>query len=333
MKRREFIAGLGAAAWPLAARAQQQGGPMRRVGVLMNGVATEDPAQSFVAAFSEALRQAGWTEGQNLRIDVRWNAGDAELARTYAAQLIGLLPDVILTSSTTNLTVIRQATNTVPVVFVQVSDPVAQGIVPSLIHPGGNITGFSQYEFSIAGKWLDLLKKIQPGLERVAVMFNPDTAPQSRFFMQSIETPAQALGVQAIAVPVRSTAEVEPALERFASEPNGGLLLPTDTFTRLRTDLILGVAVRQRLPTIGTSADFAKQGGLLGYITGSTADLLDVFRRAGAYVDRILRGAKPGDLPIQQENRYTLVINLKTAKALGLTIPETLLATADEVIQ
>jgi putative ABC transport system substrate-binding protein len=311
----------------------QQGDRMRRVGVLMNGVATESPAQSFVAAFSEALRHAGWTEGQNLRIDVRWNAGDAELARTYAAQLIGLLPDVILTSSTTNLTVIRQATSTVPVVFVQVSDPVAQGIVPNLAHPGGNITGFSQYEFSIAGKWLDLLKKIEPGLERVAVMFNPDTAPQSRFFMQSIETPAQTLGVRAIAVPVRSTAEVEPALERFASEPNGGLLLPTDTFTRLRTDLILGIAVRQHLPTIGTGPDFAKQGGLLGYITGSTADLLDVFRRAGAYVDRILRGAKPGDLPIQQENRYTLIINLKTARALGLTIPETLLATADEVIQ
>jgi putative ABC transport system substrate-binding protein len=333
IKRRTFIAGLGsAAAWPLVARAQQ-GGPMRRVGVLMNGVATESPARSFVAAFSEALRHAGWTEGQNLRIDVRWNAGDAELARTYAAQLIGLLPDVILTSSTTNLTVIRQATSTVPVVFVQVSDPVAQGIVPNLTHPGGNITGFSQYEFSIAGKWLDLLKKIEPGLERVAVMFNPDTAPQSRFFMQSIETPAQTLGVRAIAVPVRFTAEIEPALERFASEPNGGLLLPTDTFTRLRTDLILGVAVRQRLPTIGTGPDFAEQGGLLGYITGSTADLLDVFRRAGAYVDRILRGAKPGDLPIQQENRYTLIINLKTAKALGLTIPETLLATADEVIQ
>jgi putative ABC transport system substrate-binding protein len=335
VKRREFITLLGSAAgvaWPLAAWAQQ-GGPMRRVGVLMSGVATESEQQSYLAAFSEALRRAGWTEGQNLRIDIRWNAGDAELARTYAAQLIGLLPDVILTSSTTNLTVVRQATSTVPVVFVQVSDPVAQGFVPSLSHPGGNITGFSQYEFSIAGKWLDLLKEIAPGLQRVAVMFNPDTAPQSKFFMQSVETAAQALGMRAIAVPVRATADIEPALERFASEPNGGLLLPTDTFTRLRTDLILGVAARRHLPAIGTSVDFAKHGGLLGYITGGSNNLLDEFRRASAYVDRILRGAKPGDLPIQQENRYTLVLNLKTAKALGLIIPPTLLAIADEVIE
>jgi putative ABC transport system substrate-binding protein len=235
MKRRDFVTLLSAtvAAWPLLARAQQRE-PMRRVGVLMNAVATESLQQSYLAAFSEALRQSGWSEGQNLRIDVRWNAGDVELARTYAAQLIGLLPDVILTSSTTNLTMVRQATSTVPVVFVQVSDPVAQGFVPSLSHPGGNITGFSQYEFSIAGKWLDLLKKIEPGLERVAVMFNPDTSPQSRFFMQSVETAAQALGLRAIAIPVHTTADIEPALERFASEPNGGLLLPTDTFTRLR---------------------------------------------------------------------------------------------------
>jgi putative ABC transport system substrate-binding protein len=333
MNRRQFITLLGgtAGAWPVAALAQ--GGPMRRVGVLMNAVATESLQQSYLAAFSEALRQAGWTEGQNLRIDVRWNAGDAELARTYAAQLIGLLPDVILTASTTNLTMVRQATSTVPVVFVQVSDPVAQGFVPSLSHPGGNITGFSQYEFSIAGKWLDLLKKIEPGLERVAVMFNPDTAPQSRFFMQSAETAAQALGVQAIAAPVRATADIEPALERFASVPNGGLLLPTDTFTRLRLDLILDVAVRRHLPTVGTSADFVRQGGLLGYVTATTNDVLDEFRRAAAYVDRILRGAKPGDLPIQQENRYTLIINLKTAKVLGLIIPPTLLALADEVVE
>jgi putative ABC transport system substrate-binding protein len=333
IRRREFIAGLGSTvAWPLVAQAQQ-GGPMRRVGVLMNGVATESPLTSYLAAFSEALRRAGWAEGQNLRIDIRWNAGDAELARTYAAQLIGLLPDVILTSSTTNLTVVRQATSTVPIVFVQVSDPVAQGFVPNLTHPGGNITGFSQYEFSIAGKWLDLLKQIAPGLARVAVMFNPETAPQSKFFMQAAETAAQALGMRAIAIPVRASAAIEPALEHFASEPNGGLLLPTDTFTRLRDELIIDAALRRHLPAIGTGVDFAKHGGLLGYISASYDNLLEEFRRAAAYVDRILRGAKPGDLPIQQENRYTLAINLKTARTLGLTIPLTLLAIADEVIE
>jgi len=334
MQRRDFITLLGGAAanWPLAARAQQ-GGPMRRVGVLMNGAATESLEQSYLAAFSEALRRAGWTEGQNLRIDVRWNAGDAELARTYAAQLLGFSPDVILASSSTNLTVFRQATSTVPVVFVQVSDPLAQGFVPSMTHPGGNITGFSQYEFAIAGKWLDLLKQITPALARVAVMFNPDTSPQSKFFMQSAETAAQALGVRAIAVPVRSTTEIEPALERFAGEPNGGLLLPTDTFTRLRQELIIAATLRLRLPAIGTSSDFARNGGLLTYNSNSADNVRDEFRQAAAYVDRILRGAKPGDLPVQQENRYQLIINLKTAMQLGLTVPPTLQYAADEVIE
>jgi putative ABC transport system substrate-binding protein len=334
IQRRDFLTLIGgtAAGWPLAVRGQQSG-PMRRVGVLMNALATESRQQSYLAAFTEALRRAGWTEGQNLRIDVRWNAGDAELARTYAAQLIGLLPDVILTASTTNLTVVRQATSTVPVVFVQVSDPVAQGFVPNLTHPGGNITGFSQYEFSIAGKWLDLLKQIAPALERVAVMFNPDTAPQSKFFMQAVEMAAQALGVRASAAPVRSTGEIEPALARFASEPNSGLLVPTDTFTRLREELIIDAALRGHLPTIGTSADFAKKGGLMSYISADSDRNQDQFRRAATYVDRILRGAKPGDLPIQQESRYTLVINLKTAKQLGLTVPPTLQYAADEVIE
>ena len=332
MNRRDVLTVLsGAAAWPVTARAQQAA--MRRVGVLMGGVATETQEQSYLTAFSEALRRAGWTEGQNLRIDVRWNAGDAELARTYAAQLIGLLPDVILTASTVNLTMVRQATSTVPIVFVQVSDPVAQGFVPSLTHPGGNITGFSSYEFSIAGKWLDLLRQIAPELARVAVMFNPEASPQSKFFIAAVETAAQTLGVRATAIPIRTTAEIEPALEGFASEPNGGLLLPTDTFIRLRQELIIDVALRRRLPAIGAAPDFAKAGGLLGYITTSTNVVLDQFRRAAAYVDRILRGAKPGDLPIQQEDRYTLIVNVKTAKALGLTIPAILQATADEVIE
>jgi putative tryptophan/tyrosine transport system substrate-binding protein len=258
MNRREFIPILGAAtAWPLAARAQQPD-RMRRIGVLMNSTATDATWQSYHAAFVQGLRQLGWIEGQNLRIDTRWSAGDAALARIYAAQLIGMTPDVILASSTTNLTVIQQATSTVPVVFIQVSDPVAQGFVANVTRPGGNLTGFSQYEFSIGNKWLDLLKEIAPGLARVGVMFNPDTSPQSKFFMRSIEAAAPALGVQASVIPVRGTADIEPAFERFAHAPNGGLILPTDSFTNLRIELIADLAARHRLPSISANNRFPK---------------------------------------------------------------------------
>src|SRR5262249_50931975 len=264
VKRRGFIMLLGgAAAWPLAARAQRE--PMRRIGVLMNGAATETIPQSYVGAFVQGLRQLGWTEGQNLRIDVRWNAGDAALARIYAAQLIGLTPDVILTASTTNLTEIRQATSTVPVVFVQVSDPVEQGFVASITKPGGNLTGFSMFEFSVGGKWVDLLKEIAPSLARVAVMFNPDTSPQSKFFMRSIEAAAPLHGVQVIAAPIRTTTEIESALQDFSRQPNGGLILPTDTFTRLRSKLIAELAERHRLPSISAYDGFSKDGGLMYY--------------------------------------------------------------------
>jgi putative tryptophan/tyrosine transport system substrate-binding protein len=215
MRRREFIAGLGsAAAWPVVARAQQ-GDRMRRVGVLMGGAATETEYQSHLAAFVEELSRLGWNERQNLRVDVRWNASDAGLGRIYAAQLIGLMPDVILAVTTINLTVIRQATNTVPVVFLQVSDPVAQGFVATMRQPGGNLTGFSAYEFSIGGKWVGLLKEVAPSLALVAVMFNPNEAPQTKFFMQAIEATASSLGVQAIAMPVRDDADIEPALARL----------------------------------------------------------------------------------------------------------------------
>ena len=330
MRRRTFITLLGgAAAWPLAARAQQ-GERMRRIGVLMNSTAT-DAWQSYHAAFVQGLRQLGWIEGQNLRIDTRWSAGDAALARIYAAQLIGLTPDVILASSTTNLTVIQQATSTVPVVFIQVSDPVAQGFVANVTRPGGNLTGFSQYEFSIGNKWLDLLKEIAPGLARVGVMFNPDTSPQSKFFMRSIETAAPSLSVQPVAVPVHATADIEPALEGFARAPNGGLMLPTDSFTGLRGQLIADLAVRYRLPSIATNSQFPKQGGLMYY--GASVNLVDQFRQAASYADRILKGAKPGDLPVQRADKYTLIINLKTAKALGLTVPLPLSGLADELIE
>jgi putative tryptophan/tyrosine transport system substrate-binding protein len=329
MNRRAFLLGGAAAAWPFTATAQPS--QLRRIGVLMNGAATETVPQSYLAAFVQALRQLGWTEGQNVRIDVRWNAGDAQLARIYDAQLIGLMPDVILAPSTTNLTVIQQATSTIPVVFLQVSDPVAQGFVASVAKPGGNLTGFTMYEFSIGGKWVDLLKEIAPDLTRVAVMFNPDTSPQSTFFMRSVEAAAPSLRVQVTAVPVRATADVEPALERFGREPNGGLILPTDSFTRLRQKLIAELAGRLRLPSISPVIDFPKDGGLMSY--GANIGLPDQYRQAAGYVDRILKGAKPNDLPVQQAEKYTLVINLKTAKALGLTVPIPLLGLADEVIE
>jgi putative ABC transport system substrate-binding protein len=332
MRRRKFIALLGgtAVAWPLATRAQQ-GGVAKRIGVLMNGAATDAAGQSYVAAFVQALRPLGWAEGQNIRIDIRWSAGDAALARTYAAQLIGLLPDVILASSTNNLTAVRQATSTVPVVFVQVSDPVTQGFVPSLNKPGGNLTGFSMYEFTIGGKWLDLLKEVAPGLGRVAVMFNPDTSLQSKFFMRSIEAAAPSLGVQPIMLPVRATADIEPAFESFARAPNGGLILPTDSFTNPRQQLIADLAARHRLPSISAYSQFPQQGGLMYY--GADINVLDQMRQAASYVDRILKGAKPGDLPIQRADKYRLIINLKTAKTLGLTVPLPLSGLADELIE
>ena len=331
MRRREFIAGIGsAAAWPVVARAQQ-GERVRRIGVLMDRIATETTRQSLLAGFVQALRQLGWTESQNLRIDVRWSAGDAALARTYAAQLIGLIPDVILASTTINLTVIQEATSSVPVVFVQVSDPVAQGFVASMRRPGGNITGFSLYEFSIGGKCLDLLKEVAPGLTRVAIIFDPEASPQSKFFMQEIEATASSHGVQPTAVPVRTTADIEHALESFARQPNGGLMLTTNAFTVLRNKLIADLAIRYHLPSISIGLDFPNNGGLMRY--SASIDVFDQFRRAASYVDRIFKGEKPGDLPVQGPTNYQLVINLKTAKALRLTIPETLLATAHEVIQ
>jgi putative tryptophan/tyrosine transport system substrate-binding protein len=330
MKRREFIAGFaGAVAWPLAARGQQPA-RIRRVGVLMDGTVTEPERQSWLAAFVQGLRQLGWTEGQNIRMDVRWNAADAGLARTYAEQLIGLMPDVILAASTVNLTAIRQATSTVPVVFVVVADPVGQGFVGSVPHPGGNLTGFSYFEFSLGGKWLGLLKEVAPGFGRVAVTFNPDMGPQYKFFMPVIEAAAQSFGVEAIATPVRSTADIEPALASFVREPNGGLMLPGDSFTIVHQKLIANLTGRFRLPSISGIPDFAKDGGLMDY--GPQIDLLGQYRQAASYVDRILNGLKPDSLPIQGPDKYRLVFNLSTAKTLGLIVPPTLLAIADEVI-
>src|SRR5262249_32761316 len=244
---------------------------------------------------------------------------------------IGLQPEVILAATTKNLEVIREATTTVPVVFVQVSDPIAQGFVASLTKPGANLTGFSAYEFSTGGKCLDLLKEIAPGLTRVAVLFNPDTSPQSKFFMRAVETAASSRGVRAMAVQLGAAPDIERAITNVAREPNGGLILPTDTFTSWPQKQIAELADRHRLPAISWNPVFAKVGGLMSYSVAVTT--LEQYRQAAAYVDRILKGAKPGDLPIQQADKYTLVINLKTAKALGLTVPLPLLGLADEAIE
>jgi putative ABC transport system substrate-binding protein len=331
MKRRDFITLVGgvAAAWPLAARAQQAD-PLRRIGVLMGAAATEGEYQAYLGAFKQGRRQLGWVEGQNLRTDVRWNDGGAELARIYAAQLIGLMPDVILANNTFNLTAIQRATDTIPVVFVQVADPLAQGFIANRRQPGGNVTGFSLLEFSLGGKWVDLLKQAAPDVARAGVVFNPD-APQNRFFMQAIEAAVPSLGVEMIPLQVRTAAEVEPALAGFARVPNGGLVLLYDNITHFEYAKIADMARRLNLPSISSGPDFAKNGGLMDY--GPRIELVGQYRQAAIYVDRILRGTKPGDLPVQAVDRYTLIVNLKTAKTLRITVPYSLLITADEVIE
>ncbi len=329
MRRREIITLIGgvAAAWPLAARSAQQ--PRRRVGVLMNDVATDAAAKAFVAAFVQQLRRLGWIEGENLQIEYRWNQGDAALAQRYAAELVALAPDAILSASTNNLTALQRLSPTTPIVFVQVSDPVAQGFVLSLAHPGGNITGFTPFEFTMGGKWVELLKQLVPGLMRVAVMFNPQTSPQSKFFMTAIESAAPRFGVSVAAALVQSIADIEPTIEKFAREPNGGLLFPTDAFTVVHRKPIIDAVARHGVPAIYSNALFVRDGGLICY----SPAIGDQFRQAAVYIDRILKGAKPGDLPIQTPTKFNLIINLKTARSLGLDVPMNILLAADEQIE
>ena len=329
MRRREFITFLGGAATagPLPAWAQQRG--QRRLGVLIQGKPTDESYRSFLTAFIDAFQKLGWIDGQNIRIDYRWSADDAELANFYAAELVALNPDVFLASTTSNLIALQRVNHAIPMVFTSVSDPVEQGFVQSLARPGGNITGFTAFEFSIGARWLDLLNQLVPGLTRVFVMFNPETSLQSTFFMRSIEAAAPAFGMQAMAAPVHEPADIQPVIESLARASNGGLIVPPDTFTRLRRDLIAGLTIRYRVPAITQSEDWVRSGALMSY----GLDGLAPFRGAASYVDRILKGEKPADLPVQNPTKYELGINLKTAKALGLTVPNTLLATADEVIE
>jgi ABC-type uncharacterized transport system substrate-binding protein len=332
MKRRDFVKLLGGALtmWPVAVRGQQPN-QARRIGVLMEGVETEPDYQSYLAAFVQGLRELGWIEGQNLHIDVRWSASNTELARVYSAELVGLMPNVILAATTLNLKMIHQATSIVPVVFVAVADPVKQGFVTSIRQSGNNLTGFSLFEFSLGSKWINLLKDVLPGLARVAVMFNPDTGPQTKFFISAIEAEAPSLGVQVIPMPVRTSTDIEPALATLEGQPGSALILLPDIFLELHRLQIADLVVRHRLPAIGTNSNFARSGVLMSY--GNTVKLADQFRQSATYVDRILKGAKPSDLPIQGADSYGLVINLKSAEALGITVPHLLLANADEVIE
>ena len=330
MQRRGFMALAGAFVLALPSRAEAQtSGQARRIGVLMNGIAANAAAQSYVAEFVQALGNLGWTDGQNLRIDYRWNAGEPALARSYAAELVGMAPDVILSSSTTNLVALQRATRTIPIVFVEVSDPVAQGFIPSLAHPGGNITGFTAFRVSMAGQWIELLKEIAPHVTRVLLIYNPETSPQSKVFLQSIEAAAPSLAVEVSHAPVHDTSDIEATLEMFSRQPRGGLIVPSDTFTQMRRGLIVELAARHRLPAIYASAEFVRNGGLMYY----GFDFVEQFRQAASYVDQILKGASPGDLPVRQPTKFVLAINMKTAKALHLDVGSSLLARADSVIE
>jgi ABC-type uncharacterized transport system substrate-binding protein len=328
VKRRNFIGLLGGAAtWPLAARAQQ-GERMRRIGVLMNAAADDRDGQARVIAFVQALQELGWTDGRNARVDIRWGAGDAERYRGYAAELIALAPDVILAPTSGVVAALQRATRTVPIVFVGVIDPVGAGFVASLARPGGNTTGFAAFEYGISGKWVALLKEIAPGVTRAAVIRDPSLAAGIGQ-LAAMQAVAPSLGVELSPLDVRDDSELERAIAAFAHAPNGGVIVAAGPAANVRREQINALVVRHLLPAVYPFRYYVESGGLISY--GS--DLISQYRPAAGYVDRILRGAKAADLPVQAQTKYELVINLKTAKALGLTVPPTLLARADEVIE
>jgi putative ABC transport system substrate-binding protein len=326
MKRRDFITLLGgtAAAWPFAARAQQP----RRIGVMLGLAENDLLAKSYVAAFRGGMQQLGWTEGRNVRIDYRWPADDPELIRAYVAELVGSNPDVLFTNSGLVLQPLKGATRSIPIVFVTITDPVGSGYVASLARPGGNLTGFANSEFATAGKLLELLKEVAPGIVRAAVMLNPEQSPQIGMW-RAIEAVAPSLGVGLTAAAVHDQGEIERAIVGLAQTPNGGLIVLPNPVTMAHRDAIIALAARHGLPAVYRYRDFVSDGGMLSYGENPT----DQYQQAASYVDRILKGEKPADLPIQQPTKLKLIINLKTAKALGLAIPESFLLRADEVIE
>jgi len=329
VKRRKFITLLGGAAvtWPLAARAQQNDG-MRRIGVLMNRAADDSEGQADIAAFRQSLQQLGWSDGRNVRIDIRWGEDDIDRERRYAAELIALTPDIILASGTLSATPLQRITRTLPIVFVNVTDPVGVGLVASLAQPGGNITGFMNFEYSLSGKWLELLRQIAPNLTRVAVVKHPDSPVDSAQF-GAIQATGQSLGVEVSPITARDANEIERAVAAFARTANGGLIVTGGASASVHRNLIITLAARYKLPATYSTRGNVTDGGLMTY----GPDRVDQFRRAASYVDRILKGEKPAGLPVQAPTKYELVINLKTARALGLNVPDGLLAIANEVIE
>ena len=328
MTRRELIALLAATVWPrnvMAQRAEKT----RRV-IMLTGIAEADPeGQTRVAALREGLRDLGWITGQNLLIEYRWGTGDEGRMAALAKEAVELQPELIIGATTPVVAALLQQSRTIPIVFVQVTDPLGRGFIANRARPGGNITGFTNFEFSMGGKWVETLKQVAPAVKRVALLFNPKTAPSPGSFVEVMQTAASSFVIEAIATPVHDERELEHSLVTFASKPGGGLIVLPDVFTTGHRLLIVALAARHRLPAVYPFRFFAESGGL----TSDGVDTSDVFRRCAAYIDRILKGAKPSELPVQAPVKFELVINLKTAKALGLEIPPMLLATADEVIE
>jgi putative ABC transport system substrate-binding protein len=329
MRRRDFIRLLAstAAAWPLEARAQQAE-RVRRIGLLM-GTADDREGQARVAALKQGLQELGWTDGRNIQIETRFAGADSDRIRAHAAELVALAPELIVAQTTPVIRAVRQATSSIPIVMAAVNDPVEQGFVSSLAHPGGNITGFALVDFQMVGKWLEMLKEVAPGVSRAALMFNPDTSPYYYLYLRSFEAVPRSIAVEVTAAPVRNTAEVEEAIAKLGREPGGGLIVASDAFTIVHHPLLIRLAQQHRVPAVYFFRGSVSQGALMSY----GPDANDNFRRSASYVDRILKGAKPADLPVQQPMKFELAINLKTAKALGLQIPDKLLALADEVIE
>ena len=330
MRRREFIVVLGAAVTsPLATRAQQPE-PTRRIGVLMNRAADDSEGQASVAAFQQSLQQLGWSDGRNVRSDIRWSHNDVDLDRKYAAELVALAPDILLAAGTLSVTALQRVTRTLPIVFVGVSDPVGSHFVASVARPASSATGFTNFAPSMIGKWLEMLKRVAPGITRAAVMFNPETAPGGGlFFLEPFEAAAPTFAIEPIAARVKDADEIAIAVATIAREPHGSLIIMPDAFTTVHRQLIILLAARHALPAIYPYRYEAVEGGLLSY----GVDDIDLMRRAAPYVDRILKGENVADLPVQAPIKFDLVVNLRAARVLGLTVPPTIIALADEVIE
>jgi putative ABC transport system substrate-binding protein len=328
IRRREFITLLGSAgAWPLAARAQQPGG-MRRIGVLMNLSQDDSEAPVRVAAFAQGLQELGWIVGRNCRIDYRWGGGDPDRVRRYAAELVALAPDIILVNGGSVVAAVQNTTRSIPIVFVNVTDPVGGGYVASLARPGGNTTGFTLFEYGTSGKWLELLKQVAPGVKRAAVIRDPSITSGTGQ-LAAIQAVAPSFGVELTSVDVRDDGEIERAIAAFARGSNGGVIVTISPLANLRRELIITLAVRHRLPAVYPSRYFVTGGGLISY----GADSIEPYRLAAGYIDRILKGEKPANLPVQAPTKYEMVVNLRTAGALDLEVPQTLLVAATEVIE